>query len=133
MKIKANLAKELLRNKKLGFKTSKRKITQIYGDDKSKITSSWVENSIYNIMLRCLSRVDTKDRDILTLFRLLNLRFKCKNFTSYRNSKVKVQSELDMLLDILITEAGFCFLEEGNIDEICVGSVLLTQRTNRSK
>lgn len=98
--------------------------TLLYTDQPRDVTNSWMESSIYEILYRCLSNIDTKDKTLLTLYRFVALKYRMLHtIKSQHKLQLVMESDLRMLMEMYIVEIGFCYFGKGNIDAVCLRGI----------
>ena len=80
------------------------------------ITNNWMEDNLSEIIYRYNKRVDTKDRKLLLLFRILGLKYRMLHTikSNFKNQLV-VEEEIRLLLNIFILESGFNYITKGDM------------------
>ncbi len=77
------------------------------------ITSGWIEKSIQQTIFRLRTKVDPKDQKLLYVYRLLGIRYRINHtLKSFFKDKLIVDEEILLLIDLLILEASFGYLND---------------------
>lgn len=90
-------------------------------DQPRDLTNSWIESSIYEVLHKCLSNIDTKDKTLLTLYRFVALKYRMLHtLKSHHKQQLVMESDIRMLLEMYIAEVALCYFSKGNVDRICM-------------
>lgn len=78
------------------------------------ITNNWIQDCLSEILYRYRSKIDPRNRKLLSLYRILGIKYRVLHTLKSRfKNQMILEEEVVLLLDMFVVEAGFNYFIKG--------------------